>query len=122
VSILLPVFPFKCLVSIVLKFSVGIDAYFSFHLTRLELPACHHSHSVPLRYCFDCVWVYDNISPSLGLACNGGSLKDDDLAGRMGLQPKELNKVIALLSSHRLVQVYVISTLLLFTPNVADNM
>ncbi|KAL9710165.1 hypothetical protein Ac2012v2_006461 [Leucoagaricus gongylophorus] len=33
-------------------------------------------------------------------------LKDDDLAGRMGLQPKELNKVIALLSSHRLVQVY----------------
>jgi len=39
------------------------------------------------------------------------SLKDDDLAGRMGLQPKELNKVIALLSSHRLVQVCVISTL-----------
>lgn len=66
--------------------------------------------------------MYDNISLSLRLACDGGSLKDDDLAGRMGLQPKELNKVIALLSSHRLVQVYVISTLLLFTPNVADNM
>jgi transcription initiation factor IIE alpha subunit len=32
------------------------------------------------------------------------SLKDDDLAGRMGLQPKELNKVIATLSNDRLVQ------------------
>jgi transcription initiation factor TFIIE subunit alpha len=35
------------------------------------------------------------------------SLKDDDLAARMGLQAKELNKVIAVLSSDRLVQVYV---------------
>ncbi|KAJ7070342.1 TFIIE alpha subunit-domain-containing protein [Mycena belliarum] len=33
-------------------------------------------------------------------------LKDDDLAGRMGLQPKELNKVIAQLSNDRLVQIY----------------
>ncbi|KAJ6573910.1 TFIIE alpha subunit-domain-containing protein [Mycena vulgaris] len=33
-------------------------------------------------------------------------LKDDDLAGRMGLQPKELNKVIATLSNDRLVQIY----------------
>ncbi|EKM77423.1 hypothetical protein AGABI1DRAFT_130505 [Agaricus bisporus var. burnettii JB137-S8] len=33
-------------------------------------------------------------------------LKDDDLAGRMGLQPKELNKVIAVLSTDCLVKVY----------------
>ncbi|KAJ7171666.1 TFIIE alpha subunit-domain-containing protein [Mycena crocata] len=33
-------------------------------------------------------------------------LKDDDLAGRMGLQPKELNKIIATLSNDRLVQIY----------------
>ncbi|TFK72117.1 hypothetical protein BDN72DRAFT_957580 [Pluteus cervinus] len=33
-------------------------------------------------------------------------LKDDDLAGRMGLQPKELNKVIAVLSNDSLVKVY----------------
>ncbi|TFK26129.1 hypothetical protein FA15DRAFT_667806 [Coprinopsis marcescibilis] len=33
-------------------------------------------------------------------------LKDDDLAGRMGLQPKELNKVIAVLSNDCLVKVY----------------
>ncbi|KAF7316536.1 HTH TFE/IIEalpha-type domain-containing protein [Mycena indigotica] len=33
-------------------------------------------------------------------------LKDDDLASRMGLQPKELNKIIATLSNDRLVQIY----------------
>ncbi|RXW21252.1 hypothetical protein EST38_g4614 [Candolleomyces aberdarensis] len=33
-------------------------------------------------------------------------LKDDELAGRMGLQPKELNKVIAVLSNDCLVKVY----------------
>ncbi|KAF9010136.1 TFIIE alpha subunit-domain-containing protein [Cyathus striatus] len=33
-------------------------------------------------------------------------LKDDDLAGRMGLQPKELNKIIAKLSNDCLVKVY----------------
>ncbi|KAF9261674.1 hypothetical protein L218DRAFT_988758 [Marasmius fiardii PR-910] len=33
-------------------------------------------------------------------------LKDDDLASRMGLQPKELNKVIAVLSNDSLVRVY----------------
>ncbi|KAG6819988.1 hypothetical protein H0H93_006818 [Arthromyces matolae] len=33
-------------------------------------------------------------------------LKDDDLAGRMGLQPKELNKVIAVLSNDCLIKVY----------------
>jgi len=62
--------------------------------------------------------MYDNISLRF---VRSYSLKDDDLAGRMGLQPKELNKVIALLSSHRLVQVCVIPTLLLLTFNVADN-
>jgi transcription initiation factor IIE alpha subunit len=35
------------------------------------------------------------------------SLKDDDLAGRMGLQPKELNKVIAVLSNDCLVKMSV---------------
>jgi hypothetical protein len=35
------------------------------------------------------------------------SLKDDDLAGRMGLQIKELNKLMAVLSNDRLVHVYV---------------
>jgi transcription initiation factor TFIIE subunit alpha len=34
------------------------------------------------------------------------SLKDDELAGRMGLQPKELNKVIAVLSNDSLVKIY----------------
>ncbi|KAF9809972.1 hypothetical protein IEO21_07202 [Rhodonia placenta] len=33
-------------------------------------------------------------------------LKDDDLAGRMGLQLKELNKIMAVLENHRLVRVY----------------
>ncbi|KAG5719865.1 Transcription initiation factor IIE subunit alpha [Termitomyces sp. T112] len=33
-------------------------------------------------------------------------LKDDDLAGRMGLQPKELNKVIAVLSNDCLIKIY----------------
>lgn len=35
------------------------------------------------------------------------SLKDDELAGRMGLQPKELNKIIAVLSNDKLVEMYV---------------
>jgi len=33
-------------------------------------------------------------------------LKDDDLAGRMGLQLKELNKVMAVLENHKLVRIY----------------
>ncbi|KAK2461270.1 hypothetical protein APHAL10511_006797 [Amanita phalloides] len=33
-------------------------------------------------------------------------LKDDDLAGRMGLQPKELNKIIAVLANDCLVKIY----------------
>ncbi|KAK7462844.1 hypothetical protein VKT23_007420 [Stygiomarasmius scandens] len=33
-------------------------------------------------------------------------LKDDDLAGRMGLQPKELNKIIAVLAGDSLVKIY----------------
>ncbi|EIW78414.1 hypothetical protein CONPUDRAFT_138702 [Coniophora puteana RWD-64-598 SS2] len=33
-------------------------------------------------------------------------LKDDDLAGRMGLQAKELNKLMAVLNNDQLVQVY----------------
>ncbi|KAF9031211.1 hypothetical protein BDZ89DRAFT_984828 [Hymenopellis radicata] len=33
-------------------------------------------------------------------------LKDDDLASRMGLQPKELNKIVAVLSNDKLVKVY----------------
>lgn len=37
------------------------------------------------------------------------SLKDDDLAGRMGLQPKELNKVIAVLSNDCLVKMWVLT-------------
>jgi hypothetical protein len=35
------------------------------------------------------------------------SLKDDDLAGRMGLQSKELNKLMAVLSNDCLVQMCV---------------
>ncbi|KAG6902199.1 hypothetical protein C0995_003031 [Termitomyces sp. Mi166 len=35
-------------------------------------------------------------------------LKDDDLAGRMGLQPKELNKVIAVLSNDCLIKMWVV--------------
>ena len=38
----------------------------------------------------------------------GSSLKDDDLAGRIGLQAKELNKLMAVLLNDRLVQVYVL--------------
>ncbi|KAI0724337.1 TFIIE alpha subunit-domain-containing protein [Cerioporus squamosus] len=33
-------------------------------------------------------------------------LKDDDLAGRMGLQLKELNKIMATLETHKLVRAY----------------
>ncbi|KAH8828787.1 TFIIE alpha subunit-domain-containing protein [Flagelloscypha sp. PMI_526] len=33
-------------------------------------------------------------------------LKDEDLAGRMGLQPKELNKIITVLMNDRLVEVW----------------
>lgn len=40
------------------------------------------------------------------------SLKDDDLAGRIGLQAKELNKLMAVLANDRLVKVYVIGFLL----------
>ncbi len=36
-----------------------------------------------------------------------GSLKDDDLASRLGLQSKELNKIVAVLSNDKLVKVYV---------------
>lgn len=36
-----------------------------------------------------------------------GSLKDDDLAGRMGLQLKELNKVTIVLENDRLIRVCV---------------
>ena len=39
------------------------------------------------------------------------SLKDDDLAGRIGLQAKELNKLMAVLTNDRLVQVSVLSNL-----------
>ena len=35
------------------------------------------------------------------------SLKDDDLAGRMGLQLKELNKVMVVLENDRLIKVCV---------------
>ncbi|KAF9443924.1 hypothetical protein P691DRAFT_778580 [Macrolepiota fuliginosa MF-IS2] len=45
-------------------------------------------------------------------------LKDDDLAGRMGLQPKELNKVIAVLNNDCLVKVQVSGR---FTPNLEDS-
>ena len=41
-------------------------------------------------------------------------LKDDDLAGRMGLQLKELNKIMATLEGHKLVRMYV--PLNLFSP------
>lgn len=33
------------------------------------------------------------------------SLKDDDLAGRMGLQAKELNKLMAVLLNDKLIRV-----------------
>ncbi|KAJ2982066.1 hypothetical protein NUW54_g10795 [Trametes sanguinea] len=36
----------------------------------------------------------------------GSSLKDDDLAGRVGLQLKELNKIMATLEGHKLVRIY----------------
>ena len=42
------------------------------------------------------------------------SLKDDDLAGRMGLQLKELNKIMATLEGHKLVRMYVL--FYLFSP------
>jgi transcription initiation factor IIE alpha subunit len=35
------------------------------------------------------------------------SLKDDDLASRLGLQTKELNKLMAYLIDHKLVEVCV---------------
>lgn len=45
------------------------------------------------RNCVNCMvtWLY--------------RLKDDDLAGRMGLQLKELNKIMAVLENDGLIQV-----------------
>ena len=43
----------------------------------------------------------------LKLGINTCSLKDDDLAGRIGLQAKELNKLMAVLTNDRLVHVLV---------------
>lgn len=49
-----------------------------------------------------------SISPSLFVRyVENCSLKDDDLAGRMGLQAKELNKLMAVLGNDRLVHVQV---------------
>jgi len=45
-----------------------------------------------------------NFQHIISIATN--SLKDDDLAGRMGLQLKELNKLIAVLERDRLVQIH----------------
>ena len=42
-----------------------------------------------------------------GYALESVSLKDDDLAGRMGLQLKELNKVMVVLENDRLIRVCV---------------
>ncbi|KAL4071438.1 hypothetical protein V8B97DRAFT_1871035 [Scleroderma yunnanense] len=45
-------------------------------------------------------------------------LKDDELAGRMGLQAKELNKLMAVLGNDRLIQVQVCD---LYYPSVVDQ-
>ena len=37
----------------------------------------------------------------------GSRLKDEELAGRIGLQAKELNKLMAVLTNDRLVHMYV---------------
>ena len=50
---------------------------------------------------------FEEMLMMLMLVLHLGSLKDDDLAGKMGLQPKELNKVIATLANDCLVKVYV---------------
>jgi transcription initiation factor TFIIE subunit alpha len=47
------------------------------------------------------------LASSLNLCSWCHSLKDDDLAGRMGLQAKELNKLMAVLMTDRLVQAWV---------------
>jgi hypothetical protein len=67
-----------------------------------------------LLLCFTLALVIDTASPRFrythALLCSttrNFSLKDDDLAGRMGLQPKELNKVIAVLNNDCLVKVCV---------------
>ena len=88
---------FECLASVALKFV--LTHTFLFILLDTASPA-------PFCYFLDHAWTYIFLC-----FVRFYSLKDDDLAGRMGLQPKELNKVIALLSNHRLVQVCVISTL-----------
>lgn len=44
------------------------------------------------------------------------SLKDDDLAGKVGLQAKELNKLMATLSNDKLVQMYVSAPICFYTP------
>ena len=52
---------------------------------------------------------YDFLNMDLSLCHRSPiiSLKDDDLAGRMGLQLKELNKIMAVLETDRLVRMYV---------------
>ena len=52
---------------------------------------------------------------------NASSLKDDDLAGRMGLQVKELNKIMAVLENDRLIKVYVSCTLVCGTSSYTDS-
>ncbi len=52
------------------------------------------------------VWWMDGggVSGFCGGLLTHSSLKDDDLAGRMGLQLKELNKIMATLETHKLVR------------------
>ena len=55
------------------------------------------------------------IDPALCARRRPGSLKDDDLAGRMGLQLKELNKITVVLENDKLLRVYVLMFVVIFS-------
>lgn len=54
-----------------------------------------------------CVSMIPDTAPSCKTAFNPNSLKDDDLAGRLGLQLKELTKLVTVLDKAGLVSTYV---------------
>ena len=74
-------------------------------LSRLLRAEVHDYHG-PTRE-EPCVSIIPNTALSCKTAFNPNSLKDDDLAGRLGLQLKELTKLVTVLDKAGLVKTYV---------------
>lgn len=65
-----------------------------------------HDHHGPTRK-ESCVSIVPDTALGCKTAFNPNSLKDDDLAGRLGLQLKELTKLVTVLDKAGLVKTYV---------------